>query len=210
VYGDYLQYRDRDRGYRIHEYGDRSGLPIVAFTLDAYWGTHYRNQRWYGDRDRWNSGGHHHSRDDGRRERYEAPRSDDRDQRDRRDHGDRHDHESGSPQHAPAFQGGPQANAPSPPRDPARHHEQVSAPIATATPAAAQPAPASDNRAPTTVDRERGRQTEASNRDRGHSPPAGPADPKHAQGSKPQEPREGANKHKRDDSDPPSNDANPH
>jgi uncharacterized protein YraI len=37
----------------LYSYGPRLGLPIIAFSLSAYWGNYYRGRPWYGQRDTW-------------------------------------------------------------------------------------------------------------------------------------------------------------
>lgn len=44
-------------GYRVplYDYGPQIALPIIAFSFDLYWSSHYRGRSWYHDRDRWKS-----------------------------------------------------------------------------------------------------------------------------------------------------------
>lgn len=224
VFGDYLQYRDHDRRYLIHDYGSRSGLPILEFALDTYWTTHYRNQRWYGDRDRWNSGGRHRHDGRGRDDRWQSPQRDGRDLRDGRDgrdRNDRHDANVGNSgrdlrpaqtHQAPAFQGGPQATAVAPPADGRDRHDRPPPPSTTLNaPVAPTPAaPAADTRVPAATDRPHDHREGAADREHGRAPPAAPADRSHPQGPKPNEPDDRADRRKRDDPDAPTNEPTPH
>ena len=51
--GGYLQYPYGNRRVVLSSYGSQIGIPIVSFILGAYWGDHYSNQPWYGERQRW-------------------------------------------------------------------------------------------------------------------------------------------------------------
>jgi len=48
-----LSYPYQGANVPIVTYGAAIGLPIVAFSVDAYWGSHYRGQPWYHDQQRW-------------------------------------------------------------------------------------------------------------------------------------------------------------
>jgi uncharacterized protein YraI len=37
----------------FYSYAPTFGLPVVAFSVDAYWGSHYRGRPWYAQRDEW-------------------------------------------------------------------------------------------------------------------------------------------------------------
>ena len=37
----------------LYSYGPRLGLPIITFSLGAYWGHYYRGRPWYSQRDTW-------------------------------------------------------------------------------------------------------------------------------------------------------------
>lgn len=54
----YVRYPYRDQRVVVASYGPRIGLPIVGFVLGTYWGDHYRNRTWYGERDRWERRGY--------------------------------------------------------------------------------------------------------------------------------------------------------
>ena len=53
VDGGYLQYPYGNRRVVLSGYGSRIGIPIVSFILGTYWGDHYSNRPWYGERQRW-------------------------------------------------------------------------------------------------------------------------------------------------------------
>ncbi|MCG5073270.1 SH3 domain-containing protein [Paraburkholderia tagetis] len=53
VYGGYLSYPYQGAYVPLTGYGAAIGLPIVSFSIGAYWGSFYRDRPWYGDRDRW-------------------------------------------------------------------------------------------------------------------------------------------------------------
>jgi len=58
VAGDFLEEDYDGRRVVVPAFGVQIGIPIVAFSFDAYWGAHYHNERyegrpWYSDRARW-------------------------------------------------------------------------------------------------------------------------------------------------------------
>lgn len=53
VYGGYLSYPYQGGYVPLTSYGAAIGLPIVAFSLGAYWGSFYRDRPWYGEQQRW-------------------------------------------------------------------------------------------------------------------------------------------------------------
>ena len=53
VPGTYIEEDYDGRWVYITDYGPRIGLPIVVFSLNTYWGAHYRNRPWYGEHERW-------------------------------------------------------------------------------------------------------------------------------------------------------------
>lgn len=46
----------------FYAYAPSFGLPVVTFSLDTYWGSHYRGRPWYGQRDEWVHRSIHHER----------------------------------------------------------------------------------------------------------------------------------------------------
>lgn len=56
IYGAYLAYPYQGGYVPVEGYGAAIGLPIVTFSLGAYWGSFYRDRPWYGDRERWAHG----------------------------------------------------------------------------------------------------------------------------------------------------------
>ncbi|MEI6002405.1 SH3 domain-containing protein, partial [Paraburkholderia bengalensis] len=53
VYGGYLTYPYQGSNVPLMNYGTAIGLPLVTFSLGAYWGSYYRGRPWYNDRSRW-------------------------------------------------------------------------------------------------------------------------------------------------------------
>ncbi len=53
VAGNFLQEEYQGQRVFVPEYGVQIGIPIVAFAFGAYWGEHYRNRSWYGERNHW-------------------------------------------------------------------------------------------------------------------------------------------------------------
>ncbi len=53
AYGGYLSYPYQGTEVPVMTYGATIGLPIVAFSIDSYWGSHYRDRPWYRDEPRW-------------------------------------------------------------------------------------------------------------------------------------------------------------
>ena len=53
VYAADLGYPYQNNRVVIIEYGPRLGIPVVAFSLPAYWDAHYRGRPWYRERDVW-------------------------------------------------------------------------------------------------------------------------------------------------------------
>jgi uncharacterized protein YraI len=48
-----LNYPYQGSDVPLESYGAVIGLPVIAFSLDTYWNRFYRNQPWYGERERW-------------------------------------------------------------------------------------------------------------------------------------------------------------
>jgi uncharacterized protein YraI len=53
VYGGYLSYPYEGSEVPIMTYGVQIGLPVVTFSIGAYWDRYYHDRPWYHDRDRW-------------------------------------------------------------------------------------------------------------------------------------------------------------
>ena len=60
VYAPYVQSLYEDRRVALPDYGTRIGIPIITFSLGAYWGDYYRTRPWYRQRDYWSGPGWHH------------------------------------------------------------------------------------------------------------------------------------------------------
>jgi uncharacterized protein YraI len=54
VYGGYISYPYQGARVPLMNYGATIGLPILTFSLGAYWGNYYRDRPWYGNQSRWN------------------------------------------------------------------------------------------------------------------------------------------------------------
>ena len=55
VPGTYIEQNYGGRWVYITDYGPHIGLPVVVFSLNTYWGAHYTNRPWFGERERWAS-----------------------------------------------------------------------------------------------------------------------------------------------------------
>jgi uncharacterized protein YraI len=53
VPGTYIEQDYGGQWVYITDYGPRIGLPIVVFSLDAYWGAHYHDRPWFNQRESW-------------------------------------------------------------------------------------------------------------------------------------------------------------
>jgi uncharacterized protein YraI len=53
VWGGYLTYPWQGARVPVMTYGPAIGLPIVTFSLGAYWGSYYRDRPWYGNQSHW-------------------------------------------------------------------------------------------------------------------------------------------------------------
>jgi uncharacterized protein YraI len=53
VYAGSLSYPYQGSNVPILDYGTVIGLPIVTFSLGAYWGSYYRGRPWYNEQERW-------------------------------------------------------------------------------------------------------------------------------------------------------------
>jgi uncharacterized protein YraI len=53
IYAGYLTYPYQGAYVPLEGYGAVIGLPIVTFSIGAYWGSFYRDRPWYGERDHW-------------------------------------------------------------------------------------------------------------------------------------------------------------
>jgi uncharacterized protein YraI len=49
----------------LYSYAPGLGIPVVGFSLDVYWGSHYHNRPWYGQREEWAHRTIHHQRPSG-------------------------------------------------------------------------------------------------------------------------------------------------
>ena len=53
IAGNFIQYDYQDQPVLLSDYGEQIGIPIVAFTIGAYWEHHYRERSFYRERDSW-------------------------------------------------------------------------------------------------------------------------------------------------------------
>jgi uncharacterized protein YraI len=53
IAGNFIQYEYQDQPVLLPEYGAEIGIPIVAFSIGAYWDNYYRGRPFYGDRASW-------------------------------------------------------------------------------------------------------------------------------------------------------------
>ncbi len=53
LYSPDISYEYQGGYVPFYSYAPAFGLPVVTFSLDAYWGSHYRGRPWYGQRDEW-------------------------------------------------------------------------------------------------------------------------------------------------------------
>jgi len=55
VPGSFLEEDFDNQRVIVVDYGPRIRIPIVTFSLGVYWGQHYHNRPWFGERERWES-----------------------------------------------------------------------------------------------------------------------------------------------------------
>jgi uncharacterized protein YraI len=53
IAGNFIQYEYQDQPVLLPEYGADIGIPIIAFSIGAYWDNYYRGRPFYGDRASW-------------------------------------------------------------------------------------------------------------------------------------------------------------
>ena len=53
VAGNYIQYVYQNQTVLLPSYGPRLGVPIIAFSIGAYWGSYYTHRPFYSHRDYW-------------------------------------------------------------------------------------------------------------------------------------------------------------
>jgi uncharacterized protein YraI len=55
VPGTFIEETYNEQPVVVMDYGARIGIPIVSFSIGAYWGSHYHNRPFYAERQRWES-----------------------------------------------------------------------------------------------------------------------------------------------------------
>lgn len=73
LYAPDISYQYEGGYVPFYAYAPSFGLPVVTFSLDAYWGSHYRSRPWYGQRDEWVHRTIHHQRPSGPAPSHAAP-----------------------------------------------------------------------------------------------------------------------------------------
>jgi uncharacterized protein YraI len=53
MYGGGIYFEDNGNDVWLYSYGPQVNLPIITFSLDAYWGQYYRGRPWYAQRQTW-------------------------------------------------------------------------------------------------------------------------------------------------------------
>lgn len=53
LYSPDITYEYRGGYVPFYSYAPAFGVPVVTFSLDDYWGRHYHDRPWYGERDEW-------------------------------------------------------------------------------------------------------------------------------------------------------------
>ena len=67
VYSPDITYQYQGGYVPLYAYAPGLGVPVVAFSLDAYWGSYYHGRPWYQQRDDWAHRTIHHQRPSGPR-----------------------------------------------------------------------------------------------------------------------------------------------
>jgi uncharacterized protein YraI len=62
VFAQNLNYPYQGSQVPLITYGSAIGLPIIAFSIGAYWGQNYRGRPWYGQQSHWAHRPHHRPR----------------------------------------------------------------------------------------------------------------------------------------------------
>ena len=66
VYAGNINYNYQNQYVPLLNYGTVIGIGVLPFILDDYWGRHYHNRSWYGERNRWADSERHRWGDRGR------------------------------------------------------------------------------------------------------------------------------------------------
>jgi uncharacterized protein YraI len=65
VYAPDITYAYQGGYVPFYSYAPGLGVPVVAFSLDSYWGSHYHDRPWYSQREEWAHRPMHHQRPSG-------------------------------------------------------------------------------------------------------------------------------------------------
>jgi uncharacterized protein YraI len=53
IAGNFIQYEYQDQPVLLPDYGVQIGIPIITFSIGAYWDNYYRGRPFYGQREQW-------------------------------------------------------------------------------------------------------------------------------------------------------------
>lgn len=65
LYAPDISYQYEGGYVPFYTYAPSFGLPVLSFSVDSYWGSHYRGRPWYAQRDEWVHRTVHHQRPSG-------------------------------------------------------------------------------------------------------------------------------------------------
>jgi uncharacterized protein YraI len=65
LYSPDITYQYQGGYVPLYSYGPGLGVPVVSFSVDTYWGSHYHDRPWYGEREQWVHRTIHHQRPSG-------------------------------------------------------------------------------------------------------------------------------------------------
>ncbi len=65
LYSPDITYQYQGGYVPLYAYAPGLGVPVLSFSVDAYWGSHYHDRPWYGEREQWVHRTIHHQRPSG-------------------------------------------------------------------------------------------------------------------------------------------------